>query len=105
MNHSRSFLVTLFVLVLGAPFILSAETAEAPPPPQVLFENVRVFDGTTDRLSSPTSVLVENNLIKSIGAGAAGPQAVRIDGGGRTLMPGLIDSHVHINMYKDGTLP
>jgi imidazolonepropionase-like amidohydrolase len=28
-----------------------------------------------------------------------------IDGGGRTLMPGLIDSHVHINMYKDGTLP
>lgn len=27
-----------------------------------------------------------------------------IDGGGRTLMPGLIDSHVHINMYKNGTL-
>ncbi|WP_170357384.1 metal-dependent hydrolase family protein [Ruegeria arenilitoris] len=28
-----------------------------------------------------------------------------IDGGGRTLMPGLIDSHVHVNMYKDGTIP
>jgi imidazolonepropionase-like amidohydrolase len=28
-----------------------------------------------------------------------------VDGGGRTLMPGLIDSHVHINLYKDGTLP
>ena len=28
-----------------------------------------------------------------------------VDGGGRTLMPGLIDSHVHINMYKDGTIP
>lgn len=27
-----------------------------------------------------------------------------VDGGGRTLMPGLIDSHVHLNMYKDGTL-
>jgi len=27
-----------------------------------------------------------------------------IDGGGRTLMPGLIDSHVHLNMYVDGTL-
>ena len=25
-----------------------------------------------------------------------------IDGGGRTLMPGLIDSHVHLNFYKDG---
>ena len=28
-----------------------------------------------------------------------------VDGGGRTLMPGLIDSHVHVNMYKDGTIP
>jgi imidazolonepropionase-like amidohydrolase len=27
-----------------------------------------------------------------------------IDGGGRTLMPGLIDSHVHLNFYKDGTI-
>lgn len=27
-----------------------------------------------------------------------------IDGGGRTLMPGLIDSHTHLNMYKDGTI-
>ncbi|MEO2237321.1 MAG: amidohydrolase family protein, partial [Candidatus Poseidoniia archaeon] len=62
----------------------------------MLFENVRVFDGTTDGLSSPTSVLVENNLIKSVGSSAgAGLQAVRIDGGGRTLMPGLIDAHVH----------
>ncbi len=28
-----------------------------------------------------------------------------VDGGGRTLMPGLIDSHVHINMYKNGVMP
>ncbi len=28
-----------------------------------------------------------------------------VDGGGRTLMPGLIDSHVHVNMFKDGTIP
>jgi imidazolonepropionase-like amidohydrolase len=28
-----------------------------------------------------------------------------IAGDGRTLMPGLIDSHVHTNLYKDGTLP
>jgi imidazolonepropionase-like amidohydrolase len=27
-----------------------------------------------------------------------------IDGGGRTLMPGLIDSHVHINMYMNGNI-
>ena len=27
-----------------------------------------------------------------------------IDGGGRTLMPGLIDSHVHMNGYMDGNI-
>ncbi len=27
-----------------------------------------------------------------------------IDGGGRTLMPGLIDSHIHLNFYKNGTV-
>ena len=69
----------------------------------MLFENVRVFDGLNDRLSPPTSVLVEKNLIKSVGSSAgAGPQAVRIDGGGRTLMPGLIDAHVHLNLQFVG---
>jgi len=52
------------------------------------------------------NVLVEGNLIKEIATSkiVADNNAIIIDGGGRTLMPGLIDSHVHINMYKDGTL-
>ena len=43
-------------------------------------------------------MLIENNLIKTISSSeiAAGENAARIDGGGRTLMPGLIDSHVHL---------
>jgi imidazolonepropionase-like amidohydrolase len=45
------------------------------------------------------SVLVEGNLIKQIGKGLkAGDGAKVIDGGGRTLMPGLIESHVHLNL-------
>ena len=88
--------ILLAILTLmGAPSAQAEEEA----PSQVLFENVRVFDGTSDSLTSPTSVLVENNLIKAIGSSAgAGSQAVRIDGGGRTLMPGLIDSHAHFNV-------
>jgi imidazolonepropionase-like amidohydrolase len=86
-------------ILLAILTLMGAPSAQAEEPSQVLFENVRVFDGTSDRLSSPTSVLVENNLIKAIGSSAgAGSQAVRIDGGGRTLMPGLIDSHAHFNV-------
>ena len=45
-------------------------------PSQVLFENVRVFDGTSDKLTGKTKVLVEGNLIKGIGPSAeAGPGA------------------------------
>jgi imidazolonepropionase-like amidohydrolase len=51
------------------------------------------------------SVLVEDNMIKEIGSGIRVPDgATVIDGGGRTLMPGLIDSHVHSNMYLDGNI-
>lgn len=76
------------------------------PPNAVLFENVRVFDGKSDRLTAPSNVLVVGNTIKSISTapiGAPGGATVtRIAGGGRTLMPGLIDAHVHM-MF--GTIP
>ena len=65
----------------------------------VLFQNSRVFDGKSGRLSAPTSVLVEGNKITRIGAAAAAPPgATVIDAGGRTLMPGLIDAHTHMAM-------
>ncbi|HKJ17237.1 MAG TPA: amidohydrolase family protein [Xanthomonadales bacterium] len=77
-----------------------AALAQAPPPTGVVFENVRVFDGTSDRLSAPTNVLVVGNTIKVISsAPIADPPAMsltRLQGGGRTLMPGLIDAHTHI---------
>ncbi|MEV5890193.1 amidohydrolase family protein [Nonomuraea fuscirosea] len=51
--------------------------------------NARVFDGW--RLTAPTTVNVENGLIAS---GAA--RGERIDARGAVLLPGLIDSHVHV---------
>jgi len=67
------------------------------PPAETLFRNVRVFDGSGGPLSPPTDVLVRGNVIAAIGT-AARPvaKAVIIDGKGRTLMPGLIDNHVHV---------
>jgi imidazolonepropionase-like amidohydrolase len=65
-----------------------------------LYENVRVFDGTSEKLSAPTNVLVENNLIKTISnkpiTVPSGTTATVIAGGGRTLMPGLSDAHTHL---------
>lgn len=72
----------------------------APPPGPVVFRNVRLFDGVSDRLRDGVTVVVAGNTILSVEAGerVAGPDDVVIDGGGRTLMPGLIDNHWHAMM-------
>ena len=62
----------------------------------VLFENVRIFDGVSAELSAPSNVLVKGNVIESIStAPIAAEGATVIAGDGRTLMPGLIDAHWH----------
>ena len=70
--------------------------AEEQPLPQVLIKNVNIFDGKRDSLAQGMDVLVEGNLIRKIGKGLQGVNATEVDGGGRTLMPGLIDGHAHV---------
>ena len=73
--------------------------------PQTLFTNVHVFDGINEARIENASVLIEGNLIMQVSTDPIdAPDAKVIDGGGRTLMPGLIDSHSHINMNGDGGL-
>ena len=97
-SKPRLPIVLAFILLILAPFqALGQDEA----PSQILFNNVRIFDGKSETLTSG-NVLVEGNLIKQVSAGtirAAG--ATVIDGGGRTLMPGLIDGHAHVMINAD----
>ncbi|KAF1692100.1 hydrolase [Pseudoxanthomonas daejeonensis] len=77
----------------------AASQASAPNAGSVLFRNVRIFDGTSGRVSGPSDVLVRGNLIERISPGLVPEPATKvIDGGGRVLMPGLIDAHWHSMM-------
>lgn len=63
----------------------------------VLFTNVRVFEGTADALVD-AEVLVQGNRIATVAEGRRLPrprQAEVIDGGGATLMPGMVNPHCH----------
>jgi imidazolonepropionase-like amidohydrolase len=93
-------------LTTALAFTASAIAQEEKPKPQTLFTNVNIFDGKSDTLAEGMSVLVEGNLIKKVANGDIEPDAdaTVIDGGGRTLMPGLIDSHTHFNVLIDGGL-
>ena len=57
--------------------------------------NARVFDGA--RLRSWTSVRLADGVVTDCATGSAAQDGDEvIDGGGGTILPGLIDSHVHL---------
>jgi imidazolonepropionase-like amidohydrolase len=61
-----------------------------------LFKNARIVDGSAAEPSDPVSVRVENGVVREVGAGTAGTAEETVDLQGKTLMPGLIDAHVHV---------
>lgn len=65
-----------------------------------MFRNVRIFDGKAASLSAPSSVLVRNKVIEKISPADIAPTGQVIDGGGRVLMPGLIDAHWHAMLVR-----
>jgi imidazolonepropionase-like amidohydrolase len=69
-----------------------------------LFQNVRIFDGKSTTLSGSRNVLVRGNKVERISTSPIptdrSATTTLIDGGGRTLMPGLIDMHWHALMVR-----
>jgi imidazolonepropionase-like amidohydrolase len=91
----RLFVITAVLLILCAPAVAQPETT-------TLFQNVRVFDGKSGTVSAASNVLIKGNIIASVSTAdiAVDPKAspTIISGGGRVLMPGLIEAHWHAMM-------
>jgi predicted amidohydrolase YtcJ len=63
----------------------------------ILIRNATVLDPATGSLTESASVVVEGERIREVSAATINVSAtLTLDAGGRTLMPGLIDSHVHV---------
>ena len=61
-----------------------------------LFKNSHIVDGTSAEKSDLVDVIIENDRIKEVGPDLISSSAEVIDLKGCTLMPGLIDCHVHV---------
>lgn len=83
----------LLIFFLVSTSLMMAQTKE------ILIENVRLIDHKAERLTEPMNILVSDQKIQKISSSAISVKnkdAVRINGNGKTLMPGLIDVHVHM---------
>jgi imidazolonepropionase-like amidohydrolase len=85
----------LSTLVVSA----AAQSAPAPSHPIVL-QAARLLDVKTGRMLKPGEILVEGERIAEVGTSVKRPAGAEIiDLGDRTLLPGLIDAHVHLFLH------
>ena len=95
--------VAMAAVLCSAGATAFGQPQSAPASPAILFENVRIFDGKSDTMSASMNVLVRGNIIDKISKDPiqADPAMTKtIAGGGRTLMPGLIDMHWHTMLVR-----
>lgn len=72
----------------------------------VAFEHVRLFDSVHAVMNEDQTVVVNGERIVTVGPAAstvAPANSMRVDGHGKTLLPGLFDMHVHLSAL-DGIL-
>jgi predicted amidohydrolase YtcJ len=93
----QQFVVLVAVAMLGPTLILGAQSDSAS---ERLLYNGKVFTGEAEHPYAE-AVAIRGDKIVAAGARvnvakALGPNAERVDLGGKTLLPGLIDSHTHV---------
>lgn len=83
-----------------------AATLPRPLPGLTLIANVRWFDARQRRLRGPADIYLHQGQITQLRAPGPALPGVRqrIDGGGRVLLPGLFDMHVHAGGSANGLL-
>src|SRR5216684_6584876 len=85
-------------LLLAASHAVPQQSAPAATPKAIVLKAARLFDGTSDTIIRNGAVIVQGNRIVSAGVNLAIPvNAQVIDLGDVTLLPGLIDAHVHLS--------
>ncbi|WP_052307638.1 amidohydrolase family protein [Belliella baltica] len=96
LGNSFQKLSKLFALVFLLTF--SFHSVFAQESKGILISNVNIFDGKSKNLLLAKNVFIEGNRISKISSDPieVGETVILIDGNGKTLIPGLIDVHVHM---------
>lgn len=65
----------------------------------MILKNINLIDGTGNDIQKNIDIKIENNVIAEIGKNLNGDDV--IEGNGQYLLPGMIDSHVHVMLEME----
>lgn len=101
MNIPRPIATFVLIVFSCAPLAAQSSPAQsAGAASAVVLHAARLLDVGSGHITAPGEVLVEGNVIKEVGAKVARPAGAQvIDLGDATLLPGLIDAHVHLFLH------
>lgn len=96
-----SFIALLFsslICISAKPML--AQTPSSAPKHSIVLHAARLLEIETGKLLSPGEILVQDDRIAEVGSSVRHPQGAEVlDLGDTTLMPGLIDAHVHLFLH------
>ena len=99
MSLRSCILASLAAVLLILPAAATGQNQTGTPSPIVL-RAARLLDVKSGRLLKPAEILIQNERIVEVGASVKHPAGVEvIDLGDRTLLPGLIDAHIHLFLH------
>ena len=101
MNRNHAIVALSLLLLLFIPNCLSsAQDPTSTSSHAVVLHAARLLDIETGKIIAPAEILVEGERITAVGTTVRHPEGAElIDLGDRTLMPGLIDAHVHLFLH------
>src|SRR6202041_2406116 len=96
-------LAATLAFLCGAPLHAQAaqpQSQSAPTAHAIVLHAARLLDVESGRIITPGEILIQSDTIKEVGAKVSRPAGAEIlDLGDTTLLPGLIDAHVHLFLH------
>src|ERR1700712_1654107 len=99
-NHMTKFIFNILIAVSFITGVYLPGTKNVAAPSRLLLKNATVIDGNGGKPIEHTDILIADETIIAVGQNLSDANAKTIDLSGKTVMPALISSHVHIGNLK-----